>query len=206
MTFSKLSSAIYSSRHSTQQVTRKAFATLALASTVALAGMTYSDQAQAAAGKTDVTITFPEIIVLHYISKLNLEFTGNGAEVEEGNGSNVQALAASASFDADINPDISDPKYSKEVAVSVENVWAVRGITKSGKIGIKGELTEAVAKHTEGGSSVTASDFSVSESTIAAPGLFAAETGGVGFMLNLADLKRAGEHTGMQYIIEANAI
>jgi hypothetical protein len=84
--------------------------------------------ANAATGTTNVTINFPDIIILHYFSDLTLTFTGSELTVDEGKGSATDNLAAVAA-DFDANIPLRPGGIPNDVSVTVQSVWAVRGLT-----------------------------------------------------------------------------
>ena len=177
---------------------------------VTLGALLTQNSAFAAEGKTDVTINFPEIVVLHYVPELKLTFEAKGDAIAEKNASDTQLLAPTAAFDAAISPRLTAPTnvYPRDVEITVDNVWAVRGITKSGKIGVKAELGTAEA--TNGASVAKASSLKTTKDTVPSVGLFPSKKdipyGGISFKLDIRNVTLAGDHTGIQYKITADAI
>jgi hypothetical protein len=166
--------------------------------------------ANAASGQTDVTINFPNIIILYYIDALTLNFNpAIDQAVNEGGAADTQPLATPAAFDAGLTPGSSGIPGS--IAVTVEDVWAVRGITASGQITVNPQID--VANATNGSSTATMSNLQVQSGTtgpadpisITAPGFGNAVLGDIVFDLDISGVTSAGSHTGMQYTIVATA-
>jgi len=172
--------------------------------------------ANAATGSTDVSIDFPDIIILHYINDLSLTFTGDLDEgVDELTGSDNAALATTASFDGAMTASTAaSTTLPSDVTVTVQNVWAVRGITGSGQIRVTPSIDTAAA--TDGGTSSTSmSNIQVKTASVAAgnpidvdaPGFVLANAvlGDVVFDLDVSTVVDSSDHTGMQYTITATA-
>ena len=180
---------------------------------LAAAIMTPGQNANAATGSTNVTINFPDIIVLHYTSALTLTFTpALDTAVNDGATTPVGvALVSPATFNGALVPSApAAAAFPQTLAVTVNNVWAIRGITASGNINVTGALTTPTA--TNAGSTATASAFVVSSGatgplatiSLPAPG-FAATLGNIGFNLDTSAVTTAGAHTGMVYTVTAVA-
>ena len=170
--------------------------------------------ANAATGQTDVTVNFPDIIILHYPNSLTLSFTASDANIDEGGLSATDALGVTASLDANIIPLIAGDTYDTDtVAATVSNVWAVRGITASGNIDVAVNLDAATASN--GTSDAVMSGLQVQTASVAAgdpiqvaaPGLRAvnATAGDIVFDLDISGVTASGDHTGIQYTITATA-
>lgn len=168
--------------------------------------------ANAASGTTSVTIDFPDIIILHYVSDLTLTFTGSELSVDEGEGSATDDLAAvAADFDADMP--LTEGGVPDNVSVTVKNVWAVRGLTSSGNIRVAPEIDKDTAK--KGSSEAVMSNLLVKTSTVSAGdpititapgfGMSNAVYGDIVFNLDISGITDSGSHDGMQYTIEATA-
>lgn len=171
-----------------------------------------TQNAMAASGQTNVSIDFPNIVILHYVSDLSLTFTGAiDTATDEGAASGSAALAATASFDAAISPDLTTPTVPGSVAVTVQNAWAVRGITASGQIRVSGAIDTANAT-TAGGSTASMSNLAVASGAssgalidIDAPGMGTTTAGDVTFDLDISGVTESGTHSGAQYTITAIA-
>lgn len=191
----------------------KRFLTASL--TAAVAAFVPWQGAIAASGQTNVSIDFPDIIILHYISDLTLTFTGDlDTQTDESSGSDSAALATTVTFDANTTPTAAGATdLPDSVAVTVTNVWAVRGITSSGQIRVTPSIDTAAA--TVDGSTTTMSMLQVKTAAVAAgdpidcdaPGfpLANAVLGDIVFDLDVSAVTVAKSHSGMQYTIMASA-
>lgn len=173
-------------------------------------------QAQAQAiGQTAVSINFPDIVILNYFSDLTLNFTAGAitaeTPVDEGSASPSADLAATASFDANVDGTTGGPTIPSTVAVTISNAWAIRGISTDGDITVAGTLDTASA--TSGTSTATASALTVQSGalgpaasiSVPAPGFATRTRGDVVFSLDISGVTTAETHTGMQYTISASA-
>jgi len=169
----------------------------------------------AVTGKTEVAIEFPEIIYLHYVPYLELIFTGTDEAFAENKAIDKQPLAQSVIFDAKMEVSPKGVGGSSEyLEVTVKNVWAVRGITKTGEIRVDPEIVEKKAVDSSGNSATYMEKLQVSYGSTAgdpidvpAPGLpyKNAVKGDIQFVLNIEKVTRAGLHKGIVYTITATA-
>ena len=166
-------------------------------------------------GTTDMTIQFPEIVRLHYVPQLTLIFTGEDQAFKEDKFEDKMPLADNAEFDAHMtltqDEDLGDGVLDNVV---VKNVWAVRGITKSGQITVNSEIKESKAslgttsKAIMQNLQVQTSSVSADESIdVDATGLAwsRAVKGDIVFSLEITDVTQSGDHKGIQYTITATA-
>jgi len=174
-------------------------------------------QAQAqAVGDTDISIDFPNIVILHYISDLTLDFDIGGltadTAVDDGASSpTADGIDASpATFDLGVTGAGANP-LPAAVPVLLQNAWAVRGISTSGTIDVDITITDATANN--GASVATMSAATVTGGgqgpaasiTIPAPGFGTPTVGDVNFSLDVDNITTAATHTGMSYQIQASA-
>ena len=169
-----------------------------------------SSSAYAASGSTSVSVAFPEIIILHYRSALNITFTGAADfAIDEGAAGTLSLPLSSASGDGTLSV---SGTTTTDIPVTVSNMWAVRGITNTGTISVGGSINTDTA--TVGGSEVVMSNLEiasggVSGSTITVPSsgyaLSTAVKGDVSFDLDISDVTQTGSHTGISYTITASA-
>ncbi len=160
-----------------------------------------------ATGSTAVSFNFPDIIVLHYLNSLTQTFTGGSLTgVNEGSGTDSQALATTAIFTTTITPS-APTGYPQTIAVIDDDVWAVRGITSTGIIKVAATLDIPAAVN--GGSTATMKNLVVRSGgssgqniNVAAPG-FTPTLGGIGYNLDISAVTTSGAHTGAQYTITA---
>lgn len=175
-----------------------------------LFALSFTNQTMAASGTTSVSVDFPEIIILHYRSKLNIKFTGGAnSSIDEGSAGTISLPLNSASGDGTLSV---SGTANTVIPVKVANMWAVRGITLNGNFQIDASITNDTASL--GGSSVVmdkleavASGSSGQSITVASSGLAPANAviGGITFELDIEDVSQTGTHTGIEYTITASA-
>jgi len=183
----------------------KTFRMAMLASLTAIGSIASSNLATAATGTTDVTINFPNIVILHYPKTITLTFTGSDVSDFVIGAADTKPLLNTVTFDADITATTVGTGLST-VAVTLKNAYAVRGISSTGNITVGVTLNPASANATgANGSKAIASGISVSNASISAPGLTTAIPGDVSFDLDISGVTDSGAHTGMQYTVTATA-
>jgi hypothetical protein len=155
--------------------------------------------ARAATGSTDVTINFPNIVILYYPDTLLLTFTASDITDNSATPIDSAALGATAGFDANIT---SAGTPVTDVAVTISNAYAIRGISSSGAFTVSGSFTSDTASN--GGSDAVGSNLAVSDAAPSAS--FATpEVGDITFDLDIQDVTTSGNHTGMTYSITVTA-
>src|SRR5210317_579424 len=132
--------------------------------TIFLLGMALAmpwQQVQAqAVGDTNISIDFPNIVILHYVDTLTLTFDAGTitAEdvVDEGPSTPPAAGidAATATFDLGVTGTGTNP-LPASVPVQLQNAWAVRGISTTGTIDV--DISIQSANATNGSSTATMS-------------------------------------------------
>ncbi|MBO8093661.1 MAG: hypothetical protein J7D60_10155 [Prosthecochloris sp.] len=179
-------------------------------------------------GKTDVKVTVPDFLVLHYFNNVSLNF-GNAAGV--GTAKDEGTFA----FDVDWNGDTknSNNKFSdvenpegvssdyKKVQINLPGMWAVRGLSPSGKANISIAIENADMTRTSQATGVADSKITMSKATVSSeanidgngtasmdvPLHIARNTvGNVGFELDFSKTTLSGEHQGGKYTITATTI
>jgi len=182
-------------------------ATLALG---ALALMVSSAPIQAqATGATDVDITIPDIVILHYFSDVDIQIGSNefgtfltgvagNSSVDEGT-----AAPAAGGFTQDLaiapNALTGDPSSA---VLTLQNAWAVRAVGNAGaQTQLAITVTDGTLDHATSAATMTISSAVVDDGTsngatitFAAPGLFAPETGDVELTLDMTNSTDAGEY------------
>jgi hypothetical protein len=173
---------------------------------------------RSSSGTAEVTASVPEFIVLHYYSTIALTFTtpdtealnqgSNSMNVAwDGTTSNGASLAAGNLMTAKLEID------GNKTNVKLDNVWAVRGFSKSGNATVaitlpnskmvleSSEIGISNAKVTDGTS--TDSSITTKLNGITKKG---ATIGGVQMDLDFSKTSLSGNHTGGQYMITATTI
>jgi hypothetical protein len=189
--------------------------------TILLLGMALAmpwQHAQAqAVGDTDISIDFPNIIILYYIDTLTLTFDAGTitaeSAVDEGPAADTAGIDdVTATFDLGVDGTTGTTNpLPASVPVLLQNAWAVRGITDSGDIDI--DITIASADAVNGSSTATMSAATVTGGgigpsagiTIPSPGFGTPTIGDVNFSLDVSGVTTAQTHTGMTYTITASA-
>lgn len=107
---------------------------MGLAAVVAASlSFTNNVQAATATGTTSLTITVPPFVVLYYPSALNIVLADPGT---------TQTATSSVSWaegNADPSPSLtvsSADVYANNKAITIPNIWAIRGISASGKASV----------------------------------------------------------------------
>lgn len=175
-----------------------------------ITSMTTSNPTYAASGQTSVTVSFPEIVVLHYRSDLTINFTGNSDLSVDENTTNISVPLGSATGDGTIS---TSGTATTSIPVEVQNMWAVRGITSTGEIEVSAQIDTASGT-TTGGSEVVMGSLlaksgvsSGATINVTSSGLAIANAvyGGITFNLDITNVIETGSHTGMEYTITASA-
>lgn len=169
-----------------------------------------SPTAVAATGSTSVSVDFPEIIILHYRSGLNIQFTGGSDVATDESTGTISIPLATASGDGGIT---AGGTATTVIPVDVDNMWAVRGITSTGNIQVAAAITNTTATTTGGSSAtmsmLTAESGAASGATITVPSgglaISSAVYGGIAFNLDIANVTETGTHSGISYTITASA-
>lgn len=179
-----------------------------LATSFLLAGLTAPlHSATAATGLTDVSVDLPNIIILHYLDSVALTFTAaSDVSLVETNVTGSGALGNLTVAGGLTTATLDNSTDLNALSVTINNAYAVRGLSASGNATVSNTITTADA--TTGGSTVTLSNPGVSSGTIALGGLGRpnAVFGNVTFDVDLTSATSSGNHTGAQYTITATGI
>jgi len=172
-------------------------------------------QANAASGQTSVSFNFPNIVILHYISSVTFDVPaaalGNGA-IDEGSGGTLNSFS-SPTISGNANVGVTISTALNGYKGTINNAWAVRGITASGNIQM--QIAVGTQTATNGTSTVTISNLTMSSGSnsgaqfnIAAPGFAASSAvyGNVHMDLDFSQVTTTGSHTGATYTVTATAI
>ena len=175
--------------------------------------------AQQSSGSAKVTANIPEFIVLHYYSTLTLNFaTPTSEALDEGDNEYKVSwegeaagdeLSASSLMDADLEFD------GNKTTISLPNVWAVRGFSKSGNAEVSITVPSGGDILQNGDSTIAMSDVQVTDgkntgssikTNLGGIAKSSATFGGVVMALDFSNTKRSGSHVGGQYTITASTI
>lgn len=197
---------------------------LLFAVTIALVALSLNSApvAAQATGATDVDITLPDIVILHYFSNVDLAISstvmgnflvGSGGDSSYDEGTSTPG-GGGFTFDLNIGPSAltGDPSSASLV---LENAWAVRSLSLAG--GTNTQLVISVTDATLDHVSTTASmaitaaivdDGATSGSTItfAATGLHTPRIGDVELTLDMTNAVNAGEYADGVFTLTATNI
>jgi len=165
-------------------------------------------------GSTRIKVTLPQIIILHYISEISLDFTTDlSTTIDEGSGSwttawdgiNTGGTAELTTGNLDDRPTFELEGHTT-ISTSVPNVWAVRGLAENGEatVSITDNGTTLTHTHDNGSDTIELSGFTISsagENTgttmdVALNGIARADAtlGDVNFTMDLVDADSAGDY------------
>jgi hypothetical protein len=169
-----------------------------------------------AEGRTEVTVTMPNFIILSYYKNLDLTFTAaTAASGQERKGIDVAWNQTEVNVEG--NPELtSEGGGSDKIRVNLLRAWAVRGLSPSGtaKVSISQDEQKLVSKDEK--SVIGMNSFSVSyeKSTgaeitgIPLHGLASskATVGDAAMTLDFANTTESGRHSGGSFTITAETI
>ncbi|ABB23953.1 hypothetical protein [Pelodictyon luteolum] len=158
-----------------------------------------------ASGKTDMTVTMPEYIVLRYYDKISLTFTSASAATAKGDKS---FEATWTGGDATLNADVTLPDELGAATrkIKLQNAWAIAGLSPSGTASVTIEGTDLTKKDNSGSavSTIGVENWTVSDGTSESNAITTtlrgvsggAKKGDVNMSLNFKNTTMSGDHTG----------
>ncbi|MDX1388366.1 MAG: hypothetical protein R3344_04205 [Acidobacteriota bacterium] len=171
-------------------------------------------------GTTDIDITLPDIVILHYFTDVDISITADalgtfltGVAGDQVFSEGVAAPAAGGfTQDLGIGPSaLPGPGDPSAALLTLQNAWAVRSISLAGSTDTT--LTIAVTDPTlthSGGGTITITSAAVDDGTsngasisFAAPGLVNAEVGDVELTLNLTSADAGGDYVDGVFTLTA---
>jgi hypothetical protein len=177
----------------------------------------------AAVGATDIDITIPDIVILHYFSSVDVSVTSSAlgtfltgtagdSEVDEGT-----AAPAAGGFDQDlaIGPSALTGGDPSATVLVLRNAWAVRAISLAGGTNTQLAIanTDDTLDHTTTTAFITITGVAVDDGTnngvsisFASPGLSNPVVGDVELTLDLTDATNAGIYENGIYTLTATNI
>ncbi|NTW55652.1 MAG: hypothetical protein HGB20_01245 [Chlorobiaceae bacterium] len=178
----------------------------------------YAAAGQSSSGTADISATVPDFIILHYYSSLNLTFATPTSEALNEGTSNLNVTWAGESTGSQLatgtlmNASLELDGATK--TVTVPNVWAIRGFSKSGNasVTITVPTDKGVLATSDGTSKIVMSNVRVSNNGNTAATITAAlngitrsraTIGSVLMDMNFDQTKKSGLHSGGQYLITA---
>lgn len=198
--------------------TKKAITGMIIAAAM-LFGNSQAAQAVAGAstsGETNVQVSVPEFIILHYYSDLTLNFAAPTQTVDEGAMEWEKVAWTSGSYDGEIKltKDAVEVNNEDKFQVDLDNLWAVRGFSGKGKakISIENKTANMINEKSviSMGNLMVTSKGVTSGHSIDVPlnGISKANAtkGGVTMTLDFSKTTTSGMHTGGVYKITAETI
>jgi hypothetical protein len=186
---------------------------------LALTAMPASAQAT---GATDIDITLPDIVILHYFSNVDVTLTDTAlgtfltgvagdSSVDEGT-----AIPAAGGFTQDLAMVPSGLTGDPAAALLVlQNAWAVRAISLAGGTDTRLNIavTDNLLELSAGGPSITISSATVNDGTsnaaqidFASPGLVNPQMGSVELTLDMSAAIEAGQYVDGVFTLTATNI
>ncbi|NTV97873.1 MAG: hypothetical protein HGA70_01745 [Chlorobiaceae bacterium] len=174
---------------------------------------------QSSSGSADISATVPDFIILHYYSSLDLNFATPTSEALNEGTSNLDVtwkgessgsqLATGSLMSASLELD------GATKTVTIPNVWAIRGFSKSGtaSVAVTVPADKGVLSTSDGTSKIIMSNVRVSNNGNTAATINAslngitrskATIGSVLLDMNFDQTKKSGLHSGGQYLITAS--
>jgi methionine-rich copper-binding protein CopC len=190
--------------------TRKTLSRIILAESLFTAGLIPASAhavvaTQSASGKTDMTVTMPEYIVLRYYDNISLTFTGASGATSKGNKS-FEATWTGSDATLDANVALPDELGAITRNIKLQNAWAIAGLSPSGTASVKITGTNLTKKDDKGTeiSVIEVTNWTVSdgknnadEITTTLRGVAGAvNKGDVNMVLNFANTTMSGDHSG----------
>jgi hypothetical protein len=203
---------------------KRFFRCIALGLMVATSFLSVTSETRAQAiGSTDIDITLPDIVILHYFGSVSVEITPANMAAFLGLTTAVQetvSVTPLEGFDVDLQMSPSAPTGSLDAAIlTLRNAWAVRSLslgpggnsgTTSLDISIGNDtlvhdslgggteiiLDAATVNVTGGGAGSASINFD-------SPGLFSPQLGDVQLTLDMRDATAAGTYLGGVFTLEA---
>jgi len=202
----------------------KSLALMLAIAVAALVGVPLAPTTQAAAvGATDVDITLPDIVILHYFSDVDVEIS-NGALGTFLTGSlgdstivETTPVLAAGGFtqDLSISPTSALTGSPSAAVLTLQNAWAVRAISLAG--GVNTELaianTDDTLDHTLTTATITVTGVAVDDGAnngatiqFASPGLVSPAVGDVELTLDLTNATNAGVYENAIFTLTATNV
>lgn len=176
--------------------------------------------AASTSGTTNVTVTVPEFIILHFYSSVTLNFaTPDSEALNEGSNSVDAAWDGTTSGGTDLaEANLMNAALEldgSKTTVKLSNVWAVRGFSRNGNAKVEVTVPAGKAVMSNEGSEISISNVKVGDNTSSGSSITTklngitrnnATFGNIEMDLDFSKTSRSGLHTGGQYTITATTI
>jgi len=195
--------------------------TIVLATLLAIFGMALPAHAQAV-GATTVDINFPDIVILHYFSTVDVTITNSAlgtfltGSPGDSDADAGAATPASGGFTQDLA--IGPPALTGDPSaalLTLQNAWAVRSISLFAATDTELAITNSTPtlNHTTTAASMTTIAVAVDDGvtngatiTFAAPGLVSPVVGDVELTIDMTNAINAGDYVGGVFTLTATNI
>lgn len=176
--------------------------------------------AASTSGTTNVTVTVPEFIILHYYSSVTLNFaTPDSEALNEGSNTVDASFDGTTSGGADLaEANLMNAALEldgSKTTVTLSNVWAVRGFSTNGNAKVEVSVPAGKETMSLNGSEISISNVKVSDNVTSGSSITTklngitksnATFGNIEMDLDFSKTSRSGLHTGGQYTITATTI
>ena len=191
-----------------------------IAATLLTIAMATPVAAATTSGTTNVTVTVPEFIILHYRSSVTLNFaTPDSEALNEGSNSVDAAWDGTTSGGTDLaEANLMNAALEldgSKTTVKLSNVWAVRGFSRNGNAKVEVTVPAGKAVMSNEGSEISISNVKVGDNTTSGSSITTklngitknnATFGNIEMDLDFSMTSRSGLHSGAQYTITATTI
>lgn len=178
-----------------------------------------SSSKESSSGTAQVTANIPQFIVLHYYSALTLNFeTPTSEAIAQGDNTMSVSWEGSTSGSELRTTDLMDATLELDgtkITVTMPNVWAVRGFSKSGNAEVAVTIPSGGDVLSNGESKIGMSNVKVRhgentgesiKTNLGGIAKTSATIGSIVLDLDFSKTSRSGGHSGGQYTITAAAI
>jgi len=191
-----------------------------IAATLLTIAMATPATAATTSGTTNVTVTVPEFIILHFYSSVTLNFaTPDSEALNEGSNSVDAAWDGTTSGGTDLaEANLMNAALEldgSKTTVKLSNVWAVRGFSRNGNAKVEVSVPAGKAVMSNEGSEISISNVKVGDNTGTGSSITTklngitrnnATFGNIEMDLDFSRTSSSGLHTGAQYTITATTI
>jgi len=200
---------------------KKTLCSFAMGAVLLAAGSAESLQAASASGTTTLTMTLPNVIILHYINSVSLTSPAPDISdyVDEGSGTWTTVNGVLFQSTSELNTGNlgnTNPEPSNAQTATIKNVWAVRGLSPTGYADIAITIPDDEMEHNSGiGGAIKISDpkviynnIEVGTGGVPLNGMSKndATFGDVRLTFNFDDAIKSGAYSNASYTITATSL
>jgi hypothetical protein len=201
----------------------RSFSLAAVLLAVGLLALSATPARAQASGSTDVDITIPDIVILHYFSSVQVTITQGalgtfltGTAGDQAIDEGTPTFTGAFDHDLAIGPSALSGGDPAAAVMILRNAWAVRSISLAGGTNTTLDIDITggpVLSHSVTAASITISSAAVDDGTsngpsitFAAPGLANPVVGDVNLTLDLTNAINAGDYLGGVYTLTATNV